>query len=156
MPQQQDAIDRAVEATLNREPEIDYLLLADRAEVIDTKVYLMGGGWDTVTATTYPHGLNIGVIVGFRIPWSQANLPHDIQIELRMDGGPEEPLLRIDAQLETGRPPGRNGKDMLVPMAFNGPVGLPQPGDYVLTARIGPRSYRQQVVTAVQLPKVGG
>ncbi len=138
-----------IHAELNRVPEVDYLMLADHAEVVNGKVYAMGAGWDTIGATGFPHQLPVGIVVGFRIPWSHANRRQDIVIEIRRDESQDEPLMRMEAQLETGRPAGRNGKDALVPMALNGMVTIPVAGDYVLTASIGDQ-IRRQVITANQ------
>ena len=51
---------QAAEATLNRRPEIDYLLVADRAEVVSGKLYLMGGSWDRITPPQFPHRMMLG------------------------------------------------------------------------------------------------
>lgn len=141
-----DDIDQAISATLNRGPEVDYLMLADRAEVINTKIYVMGGAIDTLTAS-YPHTTALGVLVGFRIPWAETNRLHSVEIELRRDGSEDPPLIRMEAQVESGRMPGRNGKDVLIPVALNGPVTFAAAGDYVLTARIGDHG-RRHVLTA--------
>ena len=41
-----EQIEQAVGRLLNRHTEIDYLLIADRAEVVNGKLYLMGGSFD--------------------------------------------------------------------------------------------------------------
>ena len=36
---------------LDQKPTIDFLLIADRAEVVSGKLYMMGGAWDHITIT---------------------------------------------------------------------------------------------------------
>ncbi len=48
---------------------VEWLILADAAEVVAGKLYLMGGGWTVLTvSTSFPHRRNIGVAAAFRIP----------------------------------------------------------------------------------------
>ena len=61
-----DVVEQAMQE-LTRGPEVDYLLLADRAEVVNNKLYVMGGGWDQANASKFPHTLAVGVAVGLRI-----------------------------------------------------------------------------------------
>ena len=35
-------------------PEIEWLILADEAELVNGKLYMMGGGWDRITAQVLP------------------------------------------------------------------------------------------------------
>ena len=53
----------AAEATLTRVPEIDYLLVADRAEVVNGKLYLMGGSWDRIQPQQFPHRMMLGIAI---------------------------------------------------------------------------------------------
>jgi hypothetical protein len=87
------------------------LLLADAAEVTNGKVSSLGAGW-SVTATPTPPMALVAVI---DVPWDQTNQKHQLVIELRdADGqavsfspGPDgPPALHVEAEFETGRPPG--------------------------------------------------
>ena len=63
--------------------EIDYLLTADFAEVINGKTYIMGGGWDAFTPPQYPAPIRLGIAVGIRVPFLESNVPHHMTVVLR-------------------------------------------------------------------------
>jgi hypothetical protein len=137
----------AAEATLARRPEIDYLLVADRAEVVNGKLYLMGGSWDRITPPQFPHRMMLGIALGVRIPFTFTDEQHTVNVELRHE---DQRLVGFAAKLTTGRPPGMAGMDMLVPMAFNVPVAIPDEGQLVLQAAVGDRPPRRHEIKALR------
>ncbi len=137
----------AAEATLARKPEIDYLLVADRAEVVNGKLYLMGGAWDRISPTTFPHRMILGIALGVRIPFAHTDDQHTVAVELLQD---EQRLIGFEAKLTTGRPPGMAGMDMLVPMAFNIPIAVPAEGQLVLRAAVDGRAPRRHGIRVQQ------
>lgn len=134
---------RAAEAALSRKPEIDYLLVADRAEVVNGKLYLMGGSWDRIQPPKFPHRMMLGIALGVRIPFSHTDDQHKVSVELHHE---DARLIGFEAKLTTGRPPGMAGMDMLVPMAFNIPVGIPGEGQLVLRASVDGREPRRHEI----------
>jgi hypothetical protein len=103
-------------------------LLADSAQAVGQKLYILGGGWSFIGPQVGPMALALLV----EVPWLDANEGHQIVIELQdPDGqpvriGPEAQPMRIEAQLEVGRPPGHpHGSPFNVPLAINlGPMPL--------------------------------
>jgi hypothetical protein len=106
------------------------MLLADSAQEVGGKLYVLGGGW-SITGVGAPSALAIK----FDVPWDRANQRHKIALELQTeDGEPvlipgpdgEQVPLRIEGQLEVGRPPGlRPGTPIDAAMAINiGPLPL--------------------------------
>jgi hypothetical protein len=106
------------------------LLLADSAQEVGGKLYILGGGW----SITVP-GTPSAIALKFEVPWDRANQRHEIELELLTgDGdpvlvpGPDgEPIpLRIEGQLEVGRPAGlKPGTPIDAAMAINlGPLPL--------------------------------
>ncbi len=139
-------MDEAISSTINRKTDVDYLIVADRADVMGGKLYLMGGGFDRIQPPDYPLNLMLGIAVGVRVPYQETEDPHKIRVTLeRADG---DNLVEIEAEIQTGRPPGMRGKDLPVPMAFNVPLTLSEPGDYVLTATVDGRELRRHQITA--------
>ena len=55
--------------------EIDYLLLAEHAEVTASKLYLMGGGWDTMSVPEAPANVRLMLAAGVRVEWDETNAP---------------------------------------------------------------------------------
>lgn len=140
----------AAEATLSRKPEIDYLLVADRAEVVNGKLYLMGGAWDRIQPPTFPHRMILGIALGVRIPFAHTDDQHTVAVEMQQD---EQRLVGFEAKLTTGRPPGMAGMDMLVPMAFNIPIAIPGEGQVTLRAGIDGHAGRRHEIKVTQRPQ---
>jgi hypothetical protein len=113
------------------------IMLADAAQAIDNKLYLLGGGW----SVTGPDPTPSAIAIALKVPWDEANAPHDMRIELiDADGqpilvGPEpgagNPVV-IDSHFEVGRPPGlRPGTPIDLAFAVNiSPLPLPPGGRY--------------------------
>lgn len=90
------------------------LILADSAQNDGTgKVHALGAGWSVTGTPTPPMAL----IAFIDCPWDQTNTKHKLKIELLdADGHPVSfqhgplgnpmPAFEIDAEFETGRPPG--------------------------------------------------
>ena len=137
---QLDGAVQAAEATFARKPEVDYLLVADRAEVVNGKLYLMGGSWDRIQPPKFPHRMMLGIALGVRIPFAHTEDQHKVGVEIHHE---DKRLLGFEAKLTTGRPPGMAGMDMLVPMAFNIPLAIPEEGQVVLRASVDDREPRR-------------
>jgi hypothetical protein len=152
-PDQLQGALEAAEATLTRGPEIDYLLVADRAEVVKGKLYLMGGSWDRVQPAQFPHRMMLGIALGVRIPFAYTDDQHTVAVEL-LHG--ETRMIGFEAKLATGRPPGMAGMDMLVPMAFNIPIAIPGEGQVTLKAVIDGTHGRRHDIKVTQRPQQQG
>lgn len=111
------------------------LLLADAAQTVDGKLYILGGGWSVTGPQPGPSALAMKL----EVPWSQTNRRHRWLMRLEdADGrpvllpGPEgdRPVV-VDGDFEVGRPPGlAEGTPIDLPIAVNlGPLPL-QPGRY--------------------------
>ncbi len=118
----------------------DFLLTADFAEVVNGKLYLMGGGWSQSMPSQFPAQMQMGVAAGFRVPFLESNRPHHIMLELRNGDG--QSLMKIEGDLETGRPPGARGESILVPLAINGNIQVTAPTALELVASVDGHSRR--------------
>ena len=152
-PDQLEGALEAAEATLTRGPEVDYLLVADRAEVVNGKLYLMGGSWDRIQPQNFPHRMMLGIALGVRIPFAYTDDQHTVAIEL-LHG--ETRMIGFEAKLATGRPPGMAGMDMLVPMAFNIPIAIPDEGQVALKAVIDGQHGRRHDIKVIKRPQQQG
>lgn len=113
----------------------EWIILADYAEVVNGKLYLMGGGWDRLTVTSgFPMSRQCGVAVSFRVPWALTNQTHRFEIEIADDDG--KTLVRADGHFEVGRPAGiLPGQAQRFQFSMNGAVQFERPGGYVIIAR---------------------
>ena len=109
--------------------EIDYAILAEHAEVTGHKLYLMGGGWDTMNVAEAPATVRLGIAVGVRVDWDETNVPIPLVVRIEDEDGQE--VFRIDGQINVGRPPNLlAGSSQLSQMVFGINVQLPRFGGY--------------------------
>ena len=116
--------------------EVEWLILADHAEIIGGKLYLMGGGWDRLTVNSgFPITKPVGLAAAFSVPWNETNQPQNVEIEIQSDDG--DSIGKMGAQFEVGRPPGmKAGQDQRFQLAATLPLTLGAPGGYVVVARV--------------------
>lgn len=82
--------------------EIEFLILADFAEVVGNKLYMMGGGWDRMNVQKLPHRQSFSVAAAISVPWAHTNERHAIKIVITDEDGMQE-LVSIDGGFEVGR-----------------------------------------------------
>lgn len=117
--------------------EIDFLILADRAEAVNGKLYMMGGGWDRTLVDDINQPVVFSFAVGILVPWNATNHTHSLEIKIEnLDGTPTD--FRLQAQFNQGRQPWLTlGETQRVMLAIPGiPVKFPGLGSYVAVARI--------------------
>jgi hypothetical protein len=115
---------------------VDWLILADAAQVTGGKLYLLGGGWDVLNVNQlFPVTRHCGVAAAFTVPWDQTNMRHNVEIEIQDDDGND--LAKIQGQFEVGRPPGIPvGMTQRTQIAAEMALTFKKPGNYVIIARI--------------------
>lgn len=102
------------------------MILADFAEVVAGKLYIMGGGWSIMG----PRPAQSAIAIKIEVPWTEANHKHEVRLEL-LDGdyravmvstvAGDAPLV-IQGGFEMGRPPGLlAGSPLDMNIAFNIP-----------------------------------
>ncbi len=127
---------------------VEWLILADAAEVTGGKLYVLGGGWDRLTVNSRPAKRNMAIAVAFRVPWIETNKVHRFQLELSDDDGRQ--TITTDGQFEVGRPPGiPQGQPQLVQLVVNVDAVFERLGTYVIATRVNDseeRSIRFNVV----------
>jgi hypothetical protein len=115
---------------------VEWLILADHAEIVGGKLYLMGGGWDVLTVNTgFPLTRPVGLAAAFSVPWNETNQRQNVEIEIQTEDG--QSVGKVSAQFEVGRPAGiKSGQDQRLQVAATVPLNLPAPGTYVIVARV--------------------
>jgi hypothetical protein len=115
--------------------KVEWLILADAAQVVGNKLYLMGGGWDVLTVNqTFPVTQRCAVAASFLVPWSETNVRHNIEIEIQDEDGKE--LAKIAGQFEVGRPAGIPvGTEQRTQIAADMGLTFEKPGIFVIIAR---------------------
>ena len=113
------------------------MLLADSAQAVNGKLYILGGGWTLIGPD--PNPMAVAMLID--VPWDQTNRPHTWKLSLQdEDGQPVklptpigDQVVELTAEFEVGRPPGvKPGTPLPVPLAVNiGPLPLPPGRGYV-------------------------
>ncbi len=92
------------------------VLLCDAAQMVGGKLYILGGGWSRVLGLG---PLNMALAVYLKVPWHEANRAMPLRIDLVTEDGQPVPAgegqggIRVEGQVEVGRPPGlRQGTEL--------------------------------------------
>jgi hypothetical protein len=115
-----------------QEIRIKAMLLADAAQAVAGKLYLLGGGFDRINVANIPavHQFDLALLV--EVPWTATNEPTQILVEL-VDADNNFAGYRADAVMEAGRPAGaRRGAPFNIPLTVPVIATFPQPGRYAV------------------------
>ena len=116
--------------------QLEWLILGDYVELVGGKLYLMGGGWDILTANQpLPLPQHVGVAASYRVGWNETNERHTVEIDIVNERG--DSLAKLAGTMEVGRPPGiARGQDQRAQVAGNILLEIRELGTYTITARI--------------------
>ena len=131
-------------------PVIDFVIVADRAEGVNGKLYLMGGAWDRMVWPNLNAPIPFGFAVGVLVPWNRTNeeIPFTVAVEDE-DGIKVQP--DIHATVNLGRPPSSVlGQPFRAIVAVNGIWKFPKYGGYVIRATIESSEKRVRFFLAPQ------
>lgn len=126
-------------------PDIEFLILADLAEVVNNKLYMMGGGWNHIQRPASVGGAGpppsvFSVAISVLVGWNETNQKHNLRLTIE-DGDATQCLAEMKADFEVGRPPGiPPGSDQRALLAISASVTFPSPGVYRVLAAMGERS----------------
>ncbi|HUV44844.1 MAG TPA: hypothetical protein VMW13_08450 [Dehalococcoidales bacterium] len=139
--------------------EVEWLILADSAQVVGNKVYLLGGGWDRLTVNTqFPANQRCAVALSMIVPWNETNQKHSFEVEIAADDPTtEEPksVVKAGGQFEAGRPPGiPPGQDQRIQLAIDMNLKIETAGTKVIIARIDGQEMRRTHFNVVPGPRL--
>jgi hypothetical protein len=120
----------------NESVTVEWVILADAAQVVGNKLYLLGGGWDVLTVQgSLPVDQPVAIALSFRVPWNATNERHPFEFEVVTEDG--RAVLKGGGELEVGRRPGIvPGTVQRIQMALSGIAKIAQPGTYTIVGRI--------------------
>lgn len=130
--------------------EVEWLILADAAQVVANKLYMLGGGWDKVRGSKgFPFDQKIAIAMSVKVPWNETNDRHNFEIEIvSEDQDTEEPksMAKIGGQFEVGRPVGiLPGQEQRIQLAIDMLLKIDNPGTKIIIAKINGNKLRQVV-----------
>jgi hypothetical protein len=137
------------------QPEVDFLILADRAESVNGKLYLMGGAWDQIGVIDFAKPVTFSIALGILIPWNATNQDHKLQVHLVDEDGTR--LFTMDGGMRAGRPPQlpQGGAQHNV-LAITVAAVLSKPGEFTVEASINQEPSRSTAFFAFQAPHPPG
>ena len=121
---------------IDEEIDVEWLILADAAQVVGGKLYLLGGGWDRLTVNSgFPVSQNVAVALSLLVPWNRTNEQHSFQIEIiTVDS---EKLAKIEGAFEVGRRPRMpKGQPQRTQVATGMLINFKMPGEFVIIASV--------------------
>ena len=115
----------------------EFLILADAAQVANSKLFILGGGWSVYRSAVYPAQVQLALGISILIDWSEAGIRHPVTITMADEGGvlliPE-----LRGQVEAGKPVELGaGVTQRALLAVNAGLVIPRPGRYVIAATAG-------------------
>jgi hypothetical protein len=137
--------------------EVEWLILADAAQVVGAKLYLLGGGWDRLTVNrAFPVDQRCALALSIIVPWNETNQKHSFEVEIiSEDTTTEEPksLVKAGGQFEVGRPPGtRQGQEQRFQLAMDMTLRIETAGTKTVIARIEGQEKRRLEFTVIPSP----
>jgi hypothetical protein len=120
-------------------PRVEFFILADYAEAVNGKLYLMGGGWEQIFVDDFGKPVEISFAVGVLVPWHATNVRHTIQFAIE-DMDRKRPVdFKLEAGFVAGRPPvvAEEMEPQVIKLAVQRvPVKFNEPGKYQAVVRI--------------------
>jgi len=118
--------------------EVDFMILADGAQAVGGKLYMLGGGWTHLFVPQFPGRPQapFAVALGISVPYHLTNRRFGFTLEL-MNADGEQVGDPLTAEFEQGRPPGlRPGAAQPILLAINNQPEFPAAGRYAYRASI--------------------
>jgi hypothetical protein len=118
--------------------KIDYAVLADAAQAVGGKIFILGGGWNVFRSGNYPAPVQLAIAAGIGFAGSEIGIRHPLKIAIADETGvPVVP--ELNGQIETGQlaPDLPQGLPIKVPVAWNVSFQVPRPGRYRIVLSVG-------------------
>jgi hypothetical protein len=118
--------------------EVDFMMLADGAQAVGGKLYVLGGGWTNLLVPELPGRPQapFAVALGITVPYNLTNRRFTLALELA-DSDSNRVGDVFTAEFEQGRPPGlRPGATQSILIGINAHPEFPAPGRYNFSASI--------------------
>ena len=83
--------------------EVEWMMFAEGAEVVNNKLYMMGAGWDSLLINNpLPAVQHLAIAVTFLIPWGLSKTPHPFALEIRTPDNEVVPI--AEGMVQPGMP----------------------------------------------------
>lgn len=111
-------------------------MLADHAESVNGKLYMVGGGWNVLRFPALPHEWGFHIALGLDVGWGETNQPHNLSVVIHDPDGVELGE-GLSADFETGRPPGMPaGQDQRLVMSIGTTANFSTAGPHAAVVQV--------------------
>jgi hypothetical protein len=132
--------------------QLGFLILTDHSEVLNGKVYAMGGGWNMLHFPELPVEHGFGIAFGLDVPWEENNQRHTLSLQIE---DPDGATLgdEFSFEFETGRPPGLvPGQDQRIVLSLEARLELATPGPHAVVMSVGEQEIGRSRFYVLELP----
>lgn len=88
--------------TFSDEPEVEYIILCDHVQILQNKLYAMGGGWSDCYMPAPESSVALNCAVAVLVPWNCTNQDYAMVLTVETPDGVE--ISRATARIHQGRP----------------------------------------------------
>jgi len=117
---------------------IEYALLADAAQAVGGKVFVLGGGWNLFRAANYPAPVHLAIAMGLGFTSDEVGIKYPLNVVIADEAG--VPIIpEMKGQVETGQLAldSPKGASVKIPVAINVNMSVPHPGTYGIVVTAG-------------------
>lgn len=126
-----------VESKVPNKVHLEWIILADYAEVVAGKLYVMGGGWTAILGETLPVARNVSIAVSCQVPWNLTNELHRLEFVAQDQDGNLLDGFNAMVEFEVGRPPGMpRGQEQRLQVAVSSQISFEAAGSYSIIVRL--------------------
>ena len=118
--------------------KIEYALLADAAQAVGGKIFVLGGGWNLFRSANFPAPVQLAVAIGLGFTSNEVGIKCPISVVIADDAG--VPIIpEVKGQVEAGQtaPDMPQTASVKIPVAININLSLPHPGTYGIVVTAG-------------------
>lgn len=137
------------------EMAIEWLILADAAEVNGGKLYLLGGGFDRINiASPLPQRRRMALAVSISVPWASTNERHRLTLDFMDEDGNRQ--ANVEGEFEVGRPPGaKAGQVQRIQLALQADLEIKKFGANVVVGSVDGVESRRVHYNVQPTPQLG-
>jgi hypothetical protein len=114
---------------------VEYVMVADAAQVVGGKLYVLGGGWNQYRAASFPVPMSVSIVTSVLVESAETEKPVVVTLTIAdEDGIPVVPAMH--AQVQVGRAEGSRPPYRLM-LPINATIQIPREGRYAAQVTAG-------------------
>lgn len=118
--------------------KVEYVVLADGAQAVGGKLYILGGGWSIFYAQAFPAPINIGLGVNVSYTSNELGMTYPWSVTIADEAGiPIVPEMNSQVQVPQPSPGLPSVFVNRLPFAMQIGLAVPRPGKYTITVKFG-------------------